>query len=264
MHQLLKSLALVLPLLLLPAHAHAALPADLNEIAYRQKPGARLPLEATLQDENGRPLRVAELFEGTPLILLLGYFHCPKLCSVARAELLSALRESGLVAGRDYTLAAISIDPSEGAAAASDAKAADVERFATPEAERHWRFLTGDSAALRLLEAAVGYDDRFVEGRGVFAHPVGVVFITSTGVVSNYLLGLGYDANDVRRATARAASGEISPPISPILMLCFDFDPATGRYTLAIMKALRWGASATVVLVVVMAFRAFRKESWRS
>ena len=31
MHQLLKSLGLVLSLLFLPAHAHAALPADLNE-----------------------------------------------------------------------------------------------------------------------------------------------------------------------------------------------------------------------------------------
>jgi protein SCO1 len=263
MHQFLKSLGLVLPLLFLPALAHAALPAELNEIAYRQRPGARLPLETTLYDENGGPLRIAELFDGSPLILLLGYFHCPKLCSVARAELLSALRESGLMAGRDYTLAVVSIDPSEGAAAASGAKATDVERFATPGAERHWRFLTGDPAALRRLEAAVGYEDRYVEGGAAFAHPVGVVFITSTGVVSNYLLGLGYDANDVRRATARAASGEISSPISPILLLCFDFDPATGRYTLAIMKALRWGEGAAVALVVVMGFRAFRRESWR-
>ena len=264
MHQLLKRLALVLPLLALPALAHAALSEDLNGIAYRQRPGARLPLETTLRDENGRALRVSELFNGPPLILLLGYFHCPKLCSVARAALFSALHDSGLIAGRDYTLAAVSIDPSEGAAAASGAKTAEVERFAAPGAQRHWRFLTGEATALRSLEAAVGYDDRFDEGRAAFAHPVGVVFLTSKGVVSNYLLGLGYTVDDVRRATARAASGDIVPPMSPLLLLCFDFDPTTGRYTLAVMKALRWGAGATVALVVVMAFRTFRKESWRA
>ena len=264
MHQLLKRLALVLPLLALPALAHAALSGDLNGIAYRQRPGARLPLETTLRDENGRALRVSELFNGPPLILLLGYFHCPKLCSVARAELLSALRESGLIAGRDYTLAAVSIDPSEGAAAASGAKTAEVERFSAPGAQRHWRFLTGEATALRSLEAAVGYDDRFDEGRAAFAHPLGVVFVTSRGLVSNYLLGLGYSADDIRRAMARAASGEIAPPISPILLLCLDFDPTTGRYTLAIMKALQWGAGATVALVLFTAFWAFRKESRRA
>ncbi len=261
MHQLLKRLALVLPLLTLPALALATLPADLSGVAYRQRPGARLPLEITLRDEHGASLHVSELFEGPPLILLLGYFHCPKLCSVARAGLLSTLRESGLLAGRDYTLAAVSVDSSEGAAAASGAKAAEVERFAAPGAERHWRFLTGDATALRTLESAVGYDDRFDEGRSAFAHPLGVVFVTSTGVVSNYLLGLGYTADDVRSATARAASGEIAPPKSPLLLLCFDFDPTTGRYTLAIMKALRWGAGATVALLAVMAVRALRKES---
>ena len=264
MHPLLKRLALVLPWLALPALANAALSGDLSGIAYRERPGARLPLESTLRDENGGPFRVSELFDGPPLILLLGYFHCPKLCSVARAVLFSALRESGLIAGRDYTLAAVSIDPSEGAAAASGAKAAEVERFAAPGAERHWRFLTGEANALRSLEAAVGFDERFDERRAAFAHPVGVVFVTSKGIVSNYLQGLGYNADDLRRATARAASGEIAAPMSPLLLLCFDFDPTTGRYTLAIMKALRWGAGATVALVAVMAFRALRKESWRA
>jgi len=264
MQQLLKRLALVLPLLALPALVHAASPADLNGIAYRQRLGARLPLETTLRDENGGPLRLAELFEGPPLILLLGYFHCPKLCSVARAALFSALRDSGLIAGRDYRLALVSVDPSEGGAVASAAKAAEVERFAAPGAEKHWRFLTGEASALRSLEAAVGYDDRFDEARAAFAHPLAVVFVTSKGVVSNYILGLGYNADDVRLATARAASGEIAPRISPVLLLCFDFDPTTGRYTLAIMKALRWGAVATTALVAAMAFRAFRKESRRA
>ncbi|BDV37183.1 SCO family protein [Methylocystis bryophila] len=250
-------------MLAVPALAHGVSSAELDGIAYRQAPGARLPLEITLRDENGAPLRLVELFDGPPLILILGYFHCPKLCSVARATLLSVLRDGGLTAGADYTFAAISIDPSEDATAAAGAKAADLAHFGPPGAERHWRFLTGEETALRRLKTAVGFDDRFDERRKAFAHPLGVVFVTPKGVVSGYLLDLGYNAEDIRRATARAASGEIVPPVSPILLLCFDFDSTTGHYSFAIVKALRWGAAATLGLLGLLAFRALQKDMRR-
>jgi protein SCO1 len=46
----------------------------------------------------------------------------------------------------------------------------------------------------------------------------------------------------MRDALARAAAGEIATSASPVLLLCFDFDRMTGRYTLAIIKLLRIGA----------------------
>ena len=76
-----------------PAYAAAGSTPDLTGIAYEQKPGARLPLQSIFRDDTGRAIRLSDLFEGRPMILALGYFHCPKLCSVVRGDLFDALRD---------------------------------------------------------------------------------------------------------------------------------------------------------------------------
>lgn len=255
-----KRLVFILPLLIAPLSASARPTPDLTGIVYRQSPGAQLPLQIMLRDESGRALRLSDLFEGVPLILVLGYFHCPKLCNVVRADLFQALSASGMVAGRDYVFAALSVDPSETSAAAAAAKATDLQRFSAPGAAQYWRFLTGEQDAIRRIADAVGYEDRFEQAQNEFWHPVGVVFITPAGVLSSYLLGLGYRSGDVRAAVNRAASGKIAAPASPVLLLCFDFDPSTGRYSFAIVKVLRLLAAAATLVLGAALFRAFWQE----
>ena len=65
---------------------------DFSGLAYEQKPGSQLPLQEVFRDEAGRSVRLSDLFGGKPLILVLGYFHCPNLCGVVRADLFDALR----------------------------------------------------------------------------------------------------------------------------------------------------------------------------
>jgi protein SCO1/2 len=260
---------LLLPLLLLllppPARLAFAAPAPaLAGIAFEQKPGARLPRQDLYRDDTGRMVRLDELFEGMPLVLVLGYFHCRNLCSVVRGDLLKALTASGLVAGRDYSLAALSIDPSEGSNDAAAAKAEDLKRFPAPGAVRNWHFLTGTPESVQDLASAAGFHDRSDPERKTFAHPVGVVFATPGGVISSYLPGVGYRAGDVRLAVMRAMTGSIASPASPILLLCSDFDPTTGRYTLAIMKILRLAAAITVLMAAGIIFFAIRRERHRA
>jgi protein SCO1 len=45
----------------------------------------------------------------------------------------------------------------------------------------------------------------------------------------------------------KAGTGAIAQASLPVLLLCFHYDPATGRYTLAIEKVLRVMAGLTVV-----------------
>ena len=82
---------LLVLLLAAPQFAVAASPPDFSGLAYEQRPGNRLPLQAVLRDETGRSVRLTDLFGGKPLILALGYFHCPNLCGVVRADLFDAL-----------------------------------------------------------------------------------------------------------------------------------------------------------------------------
>ncbi len=252
-------LLLLILLLSAPASAIAGTTPDITGIAYEQRPGERLPLERAFRDETGESLRLSALMEGRPLILVLGYFHCKSLCSVLRSNLFEALNKSGLTAGRDYTLAAVSIDPADSATDAAAAKSVDMQRYPAQGAEQFWRFLTGDEAALAALSDAVGFHGR-VQGRGSYMHPLGVVFITPKGLVSNYIAGVGYQPGDVRGAVQRAAAGETVRTASLVTLLCYDFDAATGQYTFAIVKLLRIAAGLTVLAIAVGLWRALRYE----
>ncbi len=255
---------LLLLLFLAPPFAIAAPTPDLSGIAYEQRPGAPLPREGVFRDDTGRVVRLADLFEGKPLVLALGYFRCPNLCSIVRADLFDALRASGMTDGRDYALVALSIDPSETSGDAAAAKQEDLQRYPAPGAERNWHFLTGTLDAVQAVANAVGFHERFDPELKQFAHPVGIVFATPTGAVSSYLLGVGYRPADVRLGVTRAASGSIAAAALPVLLLCYDYNPVTGRYTLAIMKLLRLAAAITVVTVAGVLFLAFRREKGRA
>ena len=194
------------------------------------------------------------------MILALGYFHCPTLCSVVRDDLLEALSHTHLTPHADYDLVVLSIDPQETPADAATALADDASRYPTPGADQGWHFLVGDTAAVEAIEAAVGFKSRYDLHLKQFLHPAGLVVLTSEARVSSYVLGVGYHAGDVRSAVTLASSGGIAKAALPLLLLCFHFDAATGRYTLAIMKVLRLAALLTVMTIGGVLLLAFRRE----
>ncbi len=251
-------------LLVLAPFANAYSKESLAEIAYEQKPGAILRIGQAFRDEAGATTTLENIIDNRPFVFILGYYHCANLCGVVRSDLFGALRQSGLVAGEDYALAALSIDPTETSADASAAKASDVARFPAPGAADHWRFLTGESAGVQAVSDAVGFHARADPKTRDFPHPVGVVFVTAGGVVSSYLLGVGYRVDDVRAAIARAARGEIAPVASPVLLLCYDVDPATGTRSLSIMKSLRLATAGIVLVAIILLVAAHRRERRRA
>ena len=237
----------LLPLLLLLACAVPARAApNLADLSFQPHPGAALPRDAAFLDDMGHAVKLGALLRDRPGIVTLGYYHCPNLCGVVRDDLFSALQRSGLVAGHDYAVVALSIDPHETANDAAAAKRDDIARYDVPGAAAGWHFLTGDSTA---VAHAVGYRSRWDPALQQFMHPVGVVVTTPGGIVSSYLLGVGYTPDALRAALQRAAAAFVAPPPSPVLLLCFHYDASTGRYTLAIERVLRLFALLTVATV---------------
>jgi protein SCO1 len=259
-----RALYLAMLLALVATTTAFASPPDLQGITYNQRLGNALPLQTTLRDEQGTPVRLSDLAQGKPLILALGYFHCPSLCGVIRSDLFHALGNTDLVGGKDYALIDVSIDPAETSADAASAKAQDMARFPAPGAQNGWHFLTGPAAAVQSIADAVGFRKRFDPQLKQFLHPSGIVIITPTGVVSSYLLGVGYQPGDVTLAVNRANRGTVAAAALPILLLCYDYNESTGRYTLAIMKLLRLAGAITVLTVGVTLFLAFRPRRSRS
>lgn len=232
--------------------------------SYREQPGAHVPAQSGLRDSDGRAVRLGDLSQGMPLILVLAYFHCSSLCGIVRASLYNALRTTELQAGRDYALAVLSIDSNETSADARAAKAADVSAFGLRGAQGYRHYLTGSGKEIKAVADAVGLRDRFDPQTRQFAHPAGIVFVTPDGIVSSYLLGVGYTPAAVRSAVQRAGAGRVAAVGSPILLICFHFDPTTGRYSLEIIKLIRLAGLLTVLTLAGMLFLLLRRERRRS
>jgi protein SCO1/2 len=237
---------------------------DPAQFSYEQRPGARLPSQLLFKESDGRIVRLSDLAQGAPLILVPAYLRCPNLCSVVRASLLGSLQRAGLRSGRDYVLAVLSIDPAETSAAASAAKAADLSAFGHGEAGSNWHYLTGAAQDISAVTTAVGFRNRFDPVGQQFVHPAGIVFLTPSGVVSNYLLGVGYTPVDVRAAVRAAGMGRPAAAAAPLLLICFHFDPTTGRYSLAIMKVLRLAGVLTALTIAGMLCLLYRRERMQS
>lgn len=215
-----------------------------------------------LRDDDGKVLRLSEIIDGRPLVLTLGYFRCAALCGVMRANLLLALERAHLVAGRDFSFATVGVDP---AATPNDAAAIKSKELVAHPTFRpqDFHFITGDPDAVASLAEAVGFKSRALR-EDSFAHPLGVVVVSPSGIVSSYLLGISYPPDDLRLAIRRAAAGEVAPAASPILLLCYDFDAATGRYTFAIMKFLRLLSAATAAIALMALARVALGERRRA
>jgi protein SCO1/2 len=221
---------------------------DPTQFIYRQQIGNRLSLDLPLHDETGRDTTLRHLFGARPVILALGYFHCPNLCGVVRADVTDAVLHSGLQSD-EYNMVALSIDPAETAKDASAAEQQDRARAGAASLHAPWHYLTGDDASIRQVEQDVGFNARFDAAARQFLHPAGLVFLTPDGTISSYLLGVGYQPGDVQAGVRRAHIGAVAQAASPVLLICFHYDPHTGRYTLSILKVLELACALTVATV---------------
>ena len=228
-----------------------AKPPDLSGIEWTDRTGAQLPTALPLREADGAATTLAAIGNGLPVILAPGYFHCPSLCSVVRDDLLSALSQSRLRPGQDVAVAMVSIDPAETPADAAPAREAGDNRW--PGAH----YLTGDSAA---VQDAAGFHARYDPALKQFLHPAGLVVLTPDGRVGGYVSGVGYTPEQLESAVADARAGRVEQA-SLLRLLCFHFDPATGRYTLAVERLVQAASVLTTLVVLAFLWRAHRRPA---
>jgi protein SCO1/2 len=254
-------LAALIVLCALPAQAQSTLtPEDFSGLAVVQKLGDALPLDVGLRDENGNALQLGDILHGKPLLLFLGYFHCPNLCGIERRAMVERLDSLDLAAGRDFDVAVVSVDPRETAADAREAKAADLALYTRHRAGAGWHYLSGDAASLARVTQAAGFPYRYDASIDQYAHPIGLILATPSGVLARYIQGVDYTARDLQLGLFEAARGAISAPATRLLLLCYHYDPAAGRYDLAIGQALRWLAAASVGGLALLLLLLARKR----
>lgn len=234
-----------------------------QDVGIDQKLGAQLPLELRFCVEDGREVALRELVRERPVVLSLVYYECPMLCSLVLNDQVRAMRGSTLELGQDYDVITVSIDPGETPELAASKKRtylADYSSTASASEQAAWHFLTGEQAAIERLAAAVGFRYVYDEQADQYAHAAGLMVLTPDGVVSRYLYGVDYAPKDLRLAVIEAGQGKVGSLADQILMLCFHYDPQTGKYGFAVITALRVAGVATVLALLVFMVRNLLRE----
>jgi protein SCO1/2 len=238
-------------------------PGILREIGFDQNLGAQVPLDTAVKDEEGREWKLGDFVKNRPVVLSLNYYSCPMLCTVALNGLASALNVLSFNAGREFEVLTVSFDPKDTSDLARAKKKTYLARYKRPGAEEGWRFLTADAPAIATLTRAVGFRYAWDQETQQFAHPAGLVVLTPSGRIARYLYGIEYAPNDLRLALVEATGGKIGSAVDQVLLFCYQYDPATGRYGATIMRIVRLGGVLTVVSLLTFVITMRRRETVR-
>ncbi len=259
-----RHFAVILPLLVTCArttYADDGLPELLRGVGIEQRLNAQVPLDLILRDEGGQEVRLAAYFGDKPVILSLAYYECPMLCTQVLNGLASALKVLSFDIGKQFNVVTVSFNPNDTAALAAAKKQTYLKEYGRPGAADAWHFLTGDAAAIARLTESVGFRYRYDPEHRQYAHAAGIMILTPQGKIARYFYGVEFAPRDVRLALVEAAGSRIGSPVDQLLLFCFHYDPATGRYGAVVMNVVRVAGALTVLALTTFLIIMWRRDA---
>lgn len=233
------------------------LPAALQEVRIEQKLDHQLPLDLVFRDESGQEVKLGKYFGRKPIVLAFVYYDCPMLCTQILNAMITSFRVLPFQVGKEFDVVTVSFDPRESSALASAKKKVYVDYL--PEkmragAREGWHFLTGDQESIQKLTEAAGFHYRYDEATKQFAHASAIMLVTEQGKLARYFYGVDYPARDLRLGLIETADNKIGSPVDQLLLYCYHYDPATGKYGAAVMRVMRVAGVLTLLGIIAMLF----------
>ncbi len=237
-------------------NASSLLSENLNNIGIDQNLNSQIPLSLSFHDDQKRVVSIQKLVYPKPTILVLTYFGCPSLCTLVLNNLVETLEEmKGFDLGQDYNILTVSIDPSETSALASKKRNTYLQRYGHRGNPEGWRFLTGNKKTIDALAKVVGFKYKYDPATRQFAHASGIMILTPQGIISRYFLGIGYSPQDLRLSLIEASSGKVGSLVDKIALLCYEYNPITGKYGVSITRLLKLFSIITVLFLLILIFQ---------
>ncbi len=235
------------------------IPQVLKQVGIDQKLNAQLPLDAKFLDENGAGVKLGQYFGKKPVIIALVYYECPMLCNEVLNGLVAGVKPLSFDAGKEFEVVAISFNPNEKPDLAKAKKESYLARYNHQDTENGWHFLTGTQDSIDSVANAVGYHYQWDEASKQYAHAGGIMMATPDGKMSRYFYGIEYAPKELRLGLIESANNKIGNPVDQLLLYCYHYDPATGKYGFMIMKAMRLGGVVTLIAMAVMLIFLWRR-----
>jgi len=236
----------------LPAAAqlNQGLPKELEGVGVTEHPGVQIPLELEFTNSDGRPVTLAEFFDGTrPVILTMNYSNCPQLCSIQLNALVDAMRKMPWNLGEQYRVLTVTIDPLETPERAQLTRQKYLKDYGRAGGGSGWSFVVGRDENIKKLAETVGFGYVYLPDTEEYVHAAVLMICMPDGRVSRYVYKVDYDPQTLRLSLVEAAEGEVGSPMDQILLYCFHYDAGRGRYGLAAFNLMRLGGLATLVVL---------------
>jgi protein SCO1/2 len=236
----------------------------LARVGIEQRLNATIPQEVSFRNEAGETIVLKDYLQRRPVVLAMVYYGCPQLCTEVLNGLTRSLRMISLDAGRDFDVITISIDPSETPALAAVKKETYIKSYGRSYTVKGWHCLTGNENAIQTVASSVGFHYYYDPVSKQYAHAAGIMILSPSGRITRYFLGIEYSPKDLEMALREADKGIIGKSVEQLLLLCFHYDPATGKYGPSIIRIMRLAGAGTVFslgLLIGLMLRAERQRS---
>ena len=235
-------------------------PPYLQNVAIEQHLDAQVPPNLAFVDDTGRSVHLGDYFGKKPLILNLVYYNCTMLCGEALAGLSGAMKAVKFDVGKEFDVVTVSFNPQETPELAAAKKKDYVARYGRSGASSGWHFLTGPPESINALTKAVGFQYQYDPKLNQYAHATAIMILTPQGHISRYFYGVEFPPKDLRMGLVEASQGKIGNAVDQVLLYCYHYNPATGKYGAVISNILRLGAALTVFGLGAMLLILFRLE----
>jgi protein SCO1/2 len=255
-------LGVVLMMLALKASPVRGAPVPVAEASIVERLDQPVDPALAFVDERGRSVTLGSFFgTGRPVLLTMNYFRCRTLCDVQLRQLTQSLRALDGLPGQSFRVLTVSIDPRDAPAAAAERRAGYLAQAG--RADLDWHFLVGAEPQIRALADQLGFGYRYDERSGQYAHAPMTFMLSPSGRIVRYLYGLDHPPAALRMALVEASRGQIGRTLDKLILSCFQFDGAAGRYGLYVIGLVRVGGVLTLFGLALLLLRLRRKELGR-
>lgn len=242
------------------ASVESGLPKALKAVGYDQHLDQQLSLDAPVTDESGHATTLGAFFGKKPVVFVMAYYECPMLCTQVMNGVFGSLKAVPFKAGQDYEVVSLSINPNEGPELAMKKKMAYVNGYHQQEYVGGYHFLTASQSTIDLIAKQTGFRYSYDSVSKQFAHAAGMLVVTPAGKISRYFYGVEFAPRDVKFGLMEASQEHIGSVVDQVLLYCYHYDPATGKYGAAITNLLRIGGGLTILFLAGLFFNLRRRN----
>jgi protein SCO1/2 len=228
----------------------------------RERLGSRVDGSLTFTDQNGARVQLEKFFDGrTPVVLTLNYFHCAMLCDVQLGRLADNLARFARDQRGPLRAITVSIDPRDTAA---DARRKHAQFVGSVHASLDWSFLVGSEEQVLALARAVGASYAYDSRSKQYDHTPALFVLAPDSRIVRYLYGLDVPPRELQFAVLEASSGRIGHSVDRLLLRCFEYDPASGRYSVYVLGLVRAGSALLLLAMTLTLIATWRREQRRA